>query len=125
MTYRITYRADGILVLAFSGKVLVEERFEAIDAAQAETKPRRDLLSFVIDLSDADIQFHGAAIGLQLAEKIARSRRPFSRVAYVLRPGQEDMVATILARLYNPKHFRQFGDCDTAIAWLSKGPAGD
>lgn len=118
MGYRITRRDDGIVLVSYFGDVGVEERFAAHDAAEREMHAGPGPDSLIIDLSDASIGAYGAADALDLAQLITKRRKPFTKVAYVLREDQADMVATVLSTLRDPKLFRRFTDCDLAITWV-------
>ena len=118
MSYRITRRGEGIVLVTFSGDVAVPERVEAHAAAEKEMATGGGPGPLIIDLSEARIGFYGAADALDLAQTIAKRRRPFTKVAYVLREDQADMVATVLSTLRDPKLFRRFTDCDAAIDWV-------
>lgn len=117
MGYRVEEPEPGVLATTFIGSVTVADRLKALDAIEESVRlnnPR----SFLIDFSRASITAYGATDALMLTQRIARERRPFGRVAYVLRPDQADMVAGVLTTLHGRTFFRRFEDSAAALAWL-------
>jgi hypothetical protein len=115
--YRVEEPEPGVLATTFIGSVTVADRLKALDAIEEAARlntPR----SFLIDFSRASITAYGATDALMLTQRIARERRPFGRVAYVLRADQADMVAGVLTSLHGRTFFRRFEDAAAALAWL-------
>ena len=117
MGYRLEEPEPGVLAMTFIGSVTVADRLKALDTVEEIARlntPR----SFLIDFGRASITAYGAADALMLAQRVARERNPFGRVAYVLRSDQTDMVAAVLTSLHGRAFFRRFEDSVAALAWL-------
>ena len=119
MAFAIERPGPGIVATIFEGDLAIGERFDALDAlenALREAKPS----AVMVDLSRASVAPYGVAEALKFASRISGKPRPLRRVAYVLRPYQEDMLATVLSGLHGAATCRRFEDRATALAWLAE-----
>jgi hypothetical protein len=117
MGFKLELIEPGIVAVTFCGVFGVDERFSALDEVNALRASGQPVV-VMIDMSNADMRHYSAMHALALSEAVSRRRRPFAKVAYVLRPGQSDMVATTMAGLYGPELFRRFASRDEALEWL-------
>ena len=120
MAYRIRQLEAGIIVLAFSGPVPIRERFDAKESLEAALRERQDNPSVLVDLTDAQVQLYGAADALKLSEMVYRTRPRFSKLAYLVRPDQLDMVAAVVGGLYGSSVLQRFTARQSALDWLRK-----
>ena len=116
--YRLEHLSTGLVAVTFIGAVPIAERLRALEALE-ETARESLLTGYLVDFSQATITGYGAADALRLAEKVARDRPSFGKVAYVLRDGQMDMVAGFLSALHGNRLVRRFADRPSAVAWLT------
>lgn len=119
MGFSIEHLGPGIVATIFEGEVEIGERFHALDAldeALGASNPK----AVLIDLSKASVGHYGASDALKFANRINGKHRPLRRVAYVLRPYQADMLATVMSGLHGPETFRRFEDREAALAWLGQ-----
>ena len=117
MGFSIEHFGPEIVGTVFDGEVEIGERFDALDAldqALGTSSPK----AVLVDLSKASVGHYGASDALKFANRINGKQRPLRRVAYVLRPYQADMLATVMSGLHGPETFRRFEDRDAALAWL-------
>lgn len=115
MGYRLEQVEPGIVGVSFFGRSTIGERLDALEEVNA-LHDSNDGVGALIDMSEADMRVYSAAHALEFSHALAR-RRP-SKVAYVLRPNQADMVATTMSGLHGPQLFRRFATRETALAWL-------
>ena len=119
MGFSIEYFGPGIVGTVFDGNIDMPERFQALDAldrAIEASKPQ----GILIDLTKAALGPYAATDALKLADRISRRERPLRKVAYVVRPYQNDMVASVMSGLHGQNTFRRFEDRESALAWLKQ-----
>ena len=119
--YRVEHLSPDVVAVTFVGAVPIAERLRALDALE-DTAREGHATGYLVDFSQASITAYGAADALRLAEKVARDRPTFGKVAYVLREGQMDMVAGFLSALHGNRLVRRFADRASAVAWLAGSP---
>lgn len=119
MGFSIESCGARIVATVFHGNVEMQERLSALDAlnlALEESNAR----AVLIDMSQAAMGRCSASEARVFADTINRKKKPLRPVAYVLRPSQSDMLATVMAGLHGRNTFRRFEDRGTALAWLSQ-----
>ena len=116
MRLEIQIPKPGLLAATYLGPVTIEERFlakDTIDRAATAAGVRRVL----IDMRQASVAPYGTTDALRVVRKVANDP-VFGRLAYVLPPGQADMVADVLANAHGADYFRSFHDWEAAADWL-------
>lgn len=117
MAFAIERLGPGIVATIFEGELDIGERFDALDALDDAIASER--AAVLVDLSQASVAPYGVGDALKLANRVSGKPRPLQRVAYVLRPYQADMLATVLSGLHGPATIRRFDDRAEALAWLA------
>lgn len=117
MAFAIERLGSGIVATIFEGDLDIVERFNALDALD-DALHASGRAAVLVDLSQASVAPYGVGDALKFASRINGKPRPPERVAYVLRPYQADMLATVLSSLHGSAAIRRFDDRATAIAWL-------
>lgn len=116
MGFKLEHIEPGIVTVTFFGSAGISERMDALDEVNA-IRDASEGTTVLIDLSKADMRHYSAVHALAFSDAVSRRNRP-SKVAYVLRPDQADMVATAMSGLHGPKMFRRFLTREAAVVWL-------
>ena len=122
MGYQVEQIEPGLVVASFFGSSSADERLSALEEVNA-LRASGEPVVVLVDMSKADMRLYSALHALSMSEAVSRRRRPFMKVAYVLRPDQSDMVAATMSGLYGPELFRRFDNRDAALAWLREPTA--
>jgi len=117
MGYKVEQAEPGLVVVTFFGRSGADERLNALDEVNV-FRTSGEPVVVMVDMGEAEMRPYSAMHALAMSDAVSRRRRPFSKVAYVLRPDQSDMVATTMAGLYGPGLFRRFNNREAALAWL-------
>jgi len=117
MGFKLERSEPCIVVVSFCASSSITDRVNALEEVNAIRETSEGAVGALVDLSEAHFGHYGAAHALAFSDAVSRRHRP-SKVAYVLRPNQEDMVATAMAGLHGPKMFRRFDSREAALAWL-------
>ena len=118
MAFAIERLGPGIVATTFEGDLDIGERFDALDALD-DAMRAFERAAVLVDLSQASVAPYGVGDALKFASRISGKPRPLQRIAYVLRPYQADMLATVLSGLHGPATIRRFDDRAAALAWLA------
>jgi hypothetical protein len=117
MGYKVEQAERGLVVVTFFGRSSADERLNALDDVDG-FRTSGEPVVVMVDMGEAEMRPYSATHALAISDAIARRSRPFSKVAYILRPDQSDMVATTMSGLHGPGLFRRFTDREAALAWL-------
>jgi hypothetical protein len=116
MGLEIAFPAPQVLEATYSGLIDISERYLAKDAI-AKAANGAGVNRILIDLSEAAVQPYGVADAMRIVRKVA-AQTAFGHVAYLLRPGGEDFVATVLSKAHGQDYFRVFRERGDAVNWL-------
>ena len=117
VNYRIEGASPYILAVTFVGHVEMTERLQAW--TEIETTSRFvETDSFLVDLSRADLGAYGAVEALELAQRMSALRRPFGKIAFVMRQDQDDMAVGVVVGVHAHHLIRRFATRDEATHWL-------
>lgn len=119
MAFSIENFGARIVGTVFHGNVEMHERLSALDALN-QALEESSAKAVLIDMTRAAMGQCSASDALMFADAIDRKKKPLRPVAYVLRPSQSDMLATVMAGLHGRNTFRRFEDRESAVAWLSQ-----
>lgn len=119
MAYSIETFGARVVGTVFRGSVEMHERLSALEALNLALEDS-GAKAVLIDMSQAAMGEYSASDALKFADAINRKKKPLRPVAYVLRPSQSDVLATVMAGVHGRNTFRRFEDRETALAWLSQ-----